>query len=452
MSYNAEAQRVPAWKRLGLKLKGPAAGEDPVPAPSSGNATGHPTQASQQRNGQNPLNSSPASALKRKPQAPLQTPSKKIRLDQQTPASAPSTKKSVKFADGTKQVVKPEKEKKAKQPKKKKEPKKKSETPKADFSLEPALTYLRQWHIARQSWKFNKNHQTLLIKYLFDAEKVPSPDILIFYQYIRDLKGFVRTRLRETAQEIKKQDMEQGEEAFPSSTKDKETKQKEYEAVISDVLKAQHEAQQQMQQNGTNANGKRTFDEVEFVIRVATPEVKQRLYKRIRAEMVLEELSDSESTISTDTTMATTSTASSAADKEVAASSEGLPKRAAPAKPSDGPTQPTKRRRLRKVRTDISDDDSSSDSSSDDDSESSDSTDDDDDDKSDGEDDSSFSSSSDSDSDEEMASTPEESEGDESSSSSSSSSSESESESEASDDGKGGADSSSSESSDSDSD
>ncbi|KAM7207624.1 hypothetical protein V8F20_002102 [Naviculisporaceae sp. PSN 640] len=452
MSYNAGAQRVPAWKRLGLKLKGPAAGEDPISAPSSGNAPGHPTQASQQRNGQNSLNASPASALKRKPQAPLQTPSKKIRLDHQTPASAPSTKKSVKFADDTKEAVKPEKEKKPKQPKKKKEPKKKDETPKADFSLEPALTYLRQWHTARESWKFNKNHQTLLIKYLFDADKVPSADIPIFYQYIRDLKGFVRTRLRETAQEIKKQDMEQGVEAFPASVKDKEEKQKEYEAVISDFLKAQQEFQQQRQQNGTDANRKRTFDEVELVIRVATPEVKQRLYKRIRAEMVLDELSDSENTISTDTTMTTTSTTSSTADKEAAASGEGLPKRAAPSKPSDGPTQPAKRRRLRKVRTDISDDESSSDSSSDDDSDSSESEDDDD--KSEAEDDSSSSSSSDSDSDsdEEMVSTAEGAEGDESSSSSSSSSSESESEPEASDDEKGAEDSSSSESSDSDSD
>ncbi|KAK4219753.1 hypothetical protein QBC37DRAFT_409685 [Rhypophila decipiens] len=461
MSYNTGAQRVPAWKRLGLKLKGPAAGEDTVSAPSSGNATGHPTQASQQRNVQNPMTASPASALKRKQQAPLQTPSKKIRLDEQPPASAPSTlkrQKSVTFTEDTKEVAKAEKEKKPKQPKKKKEPKKqkkKNEAPQSDFSLEPALAYLRQWHTDRQSWKFNKNHQTLLIKYLFDPEKIPSADISTFYLYIRDLKGFVRTRLRETAQEIKKQDMEQGAEAFPASTKNKETKQKEYEAALSDFIKTQQQLQQLRQQNEggasvTNANGKRTFDEVELVIRIANPEVKQRLLKRMRAEMVLDELSDSESTMSTDTTMTTTSTTSSTADKQIANGDDAVAKRPAPVKLNDGSTQPAKRRRLRSIRTEVRDDESSSDSDSDDESGSSDSSDDDDDEKSGDEEDSSSSSSSDDDSDEEMVSNPEQAEGDESSSSSSSSS-ESESEEAATEGGEAG-DSSSSESSDSDDD
>ncbi|KAK3325907.1 hypothetical protein B0H66DRAFT_549744 [Apodospora peruviana] len=434
----APTQRVPAWKRLGLKLKGPASGDDPASSPSSGNASGtpnHSTQASQ--NGRQSLNASPASALKRKQQGSVQTPNKRFRPDeQQTPATNESTlrrQKSVTFAEDTKETVKP-KPAKAKKPKKKeKTPKKIPEAPGPEFSLEPALSYLRQWDTDRESWKFNKNHQTLLIKYLFDANKVPSSDISVFYRYIRDLKGAVRSRLRETAEEIKKKDMEEGVAAFPSSMKDKETRQKEYEAAISAFLQQKHQA------NGggsssTNANGKRTFDEVELVLRIATPEVKQRLLKRIRAEMVLDELSDSESTTSTDTT--TTTTTSSAMSlssdfgrREVAAApTGGSDESRAAVKTNDGPQQPAKRRRLRNRRTGIDDDDSSSDeSSSDEDSDSSDDDEEEERDTLDDADDSSSSSSSDDDSDDsdgDMVIIPSDiGDGNESSSSSSSSSS-----------------------------
>ena len=138
MSYNAAAQRVPAWKRLGLKLKGPA-GEDPVSSISSGNVAGsaNSTPASQQRNVPNSLNASPASALKRKQYTPVETPNKKLRLDEET-QSGSSLKKSVTFAEDTKKAEKIKEAKKAKAAaKKKKAPKKTPET-KADFSLEPA--------------------------------------------------------------------------------------------------------------------------------------------------------------------------------------------------------------------------------------------------------------------------------------------------------------------------
>lgn len=402
---------------MGLKLKGPA-GEDPVSSISSGNVAGsaNSTPASQQRNGPSSLNASPASALKRKQHTPLQTPNKKLRLDEQTPSGSSTLKKSVTFSEDTKVSDKITEAKKAKAAaKKKKAPKKATET-KVDFSLEPALAYLRQWHTDRASWKFNKNHQTLLIKYLFDAEKVPSAEIPIFYEYIRDLKGAVRTRLRETAQEIKKEDMEQGVKGFPSSTKDKETKQAEYQQAVSEFIQNQQELRQQRLQDAAKANGKRTFDEAELVIRLANPEVKQRLLKRIRAEMVLDELSDSESTTSTDTTMTSTSTTSSTAQKELAAADEP----SAAAKSSDGSLQPAKRRRLRKVRTAVDDDESSDDSSSDDDSDASD-------DEESGDEDSSSSSSSDDDSDEEVETPAGLDENESSSSSSSSSGSDSES-------------------------
>jgi hypothetical protein len=283
-------------------------------------------------------------------------------------------KKSVSFAGDTKDSAKEKaKPKKAKS----KKPKKASSTAKSDFSLEPSLVYIRQWHTERDSWKFNKNHQTLLIKYLFDGDKVPSADIPIFYQYIRDLKGFVRTRLRETAAEIKKKDMEAGAGAFPATLKDKETKQMEYEETISRFLQDLQQHQQRRQLNSDspkNANGKRTLDEVEYVLRVATPEIKQRLLKRIRAELVVDELSDSEESSSTsaategaETTATGTSSSSASSGRDAtttAAGAAGTTATTATTGRSDGSQQPAKRRRLRNVRTAIGDDDSSSSSES----------------------------------------------------------------------------------------
>jgi hypothetical protein len=366
---------VPAWKRLGLKLKGPASGEA-IPSPGGANARAKP--AAQVPNAhQARVNGSPASALKRKlpssastpNDAASATPNKKPRrgdqsaADQGTPSSL---RKSVSFADDTKASAKDKPEKK--KAKKKKTPKA-SDAPKADFSLEPSLIYIRQWHTDRASWKFNKNHQTLLIKYLFDGDKVPSADIPIFYQYIRDLKGFVRTRLRETAAEIKQKDMDAGAGAFPAALKDKETKQKEYEETISRFLQDLHQHQQQRREpsgsgsgsaSSKNANGKRTLDEVEYVLRIATPEVKQRLLKRIRAELVVDELSDSEESASTATATSTSSASSaSTAAAAVDGTTTATTTTAATGR-SDGSQQPAKRRRLRNVRTAIGDDDSSS--------------------------------------------------------------------------------------------
>ncbi|KAK4236484.1 hypothetical protein C8A03DRAFT_45531 [Achaetomium macrosporum] len=364
------APRVPAWKRLGLKLKGPAS-EEAIPSSGGPNAGTKPS-AQVPNAHQTRVIGNPASALKRKqpssastPNAvSTHTPNKKPRTEEQTAANrgAPSSvRKSVSFADGTKDNTKNKTSEPAKKKAKKRRAKKTADTPRSDFSLEPSLNYLRQWHTARESWKFNKNHQTLLIKYVFDEDKIPSSDISIFYEYIRDLKGFVRTRLRETAAEIRKKDMEAGEGAFPASVKDKESKQKEYEETISRFLKDLQQHQKQPNGTTTNANGKRALDEVEYVIRVGTPEVKQRLLKRIRAEMVLDELSDSdESTTSTTISASTTTTscsASASGQEAITTADRSRPR-------SDSSQQPAKRRRLRNVRTDVADDSSSSESES----------------------------------------------------------------------------------------
>lgn len=385
-THRAPAQRVPAWKRLGLKLKGAASGESPAFAPTGTGSTDsdanksapahrHPNAnadvsgrlAQAHTNGTKRKQPPTASASASRHTESDLGPVKRLRRD--GPSSTPAedeagsrkSEKSVSFAEDTKG----QEDGDSKSPKKTKKKAKKPKAPKPPkagsveiFSLEPSIAYLRQWDTARESWKFNKNHQTLLIKYVFDQEKLPSADIGTFYKYIRDLKGFVRSRLREAAEEIKQKDMEQGAAAFAKSTQDKEDKQKEYDDVLSQLLQAQQQGDNGTT-NGTNANGKRNFDEVEFVLRTISPEVKQRVLKRMRAEMVLDELSDSdESTTSTTTSSSTNTASSSAAAQETAEAAQGGKR----VKLNDG-SQKVKRRRLRNVRTEnVGSDDSSSES------------------------------------------------------------------------------------------
>lgn len=380
MSY--QAQRVPAWKRLGLKLKGTASGESPAPASSANTATTTPASAHHQSspsstNGikrkEPPYTSAPSRA------APVQATNKRQRTDE----AQSSPRKSVKFTEDTKiesATDKPAEEKKKKAPKKPKQKKTKpvAETPTAEpFSLEPSLAYLRQWHTDRTSWKFNKNHQTLLIKHVFDQGRIPAADVPLFYSYIRDLKGFVRTRLREQAAEIKEKDMEEGAAGFADvkEKEEKDTKQQLYEEVLSKLLKL---GQESVATNDTsNANGKRAFDEVEFTMREMDDQVKQRVIKRMRAELVLDEVSDSEESTTSASTV-TTTTASASSGQEETESAQ--PVREKPAvKLNDGTQPKAKRRRLRNTRTADISDSSSSESDSDSDSSSSDSSDDEDD-------------------------------------------------------------------------
>jgi len=279
----------------------------------------------------------------------------------------PSPKKTVKFTEDTKAPEdKPAAEPK-KAPKKPKEKKKKTKPavePAEPFSLEPSLAYLRQWHSDRGSWKFNKNHQTLLIKHFFDTGRIPAADVPTFLAYIRDLKGFVRTRLREQAAELKKKDMADGAAGFAQVKEKagKESKQELYEEVLSKLLQLPV-GQKEGDSGAVNSKGKRSFDEAEFTAGEMDVDVKQRVVKRMRAELVLQELSESDESTGS---AATTTTTSSAKPSEE--SSEPVAMKTARA--NDG-AQPLKRRRLRKSRTaDISDDSSSSESESDSDSDS----------------------------------------------------------------------------------
>ena len=262
------APRLPAWKRLGLKLKS---------APET------PTEQVQ--------------SPKRK-QSPIEIVEnvKRAKLESQTPSTTapiPDTprlarKKSVSFAPETKIVdgesnkqlfegwaaqqkeqdpafeiksteltsalrtveappiqeqVDPtldEKERRVKRIKKEKCAKaskvEKKNSSTTTTASRPFLKYLHQYHDSRDSWKFNKNHQNQLLKHAFEVAIVPSDHSILLYEYVRGLQGGVRTRLRDTALAIKIGDLEASTAGFPASMADKDQKQHEYDMAMKEYI------------------------------------------------------------------------------------------------------------------------------------------------------------------------------------------------------------------------
>jgi hypothetical protein len=407
--------RAPAGKRSGLKHK--AASNDQREDASSHSPAAFAT-ASMREGG--------AASAKRKPSAaPPSGYSAKKRRSEDVSTGTPRTPKSVSFAaepevltlaTPTTNGKKGPKKQRQDTPASKKATEPNSKNParpakpvtkklNSTANLQSAVDYLRQWHSARDQWKFNKNHQTRLLEYVFSEENtIPPLDINIFYEYIKPLKGFVRKRLRETAEQLRQKDMEQGAAGFPSSatagSDAAARKQAEYEQVIAGY----------MQQEKPATPTKRRFEEVEYVLRTTDREMQQRVVKRMRAETVIEELGDSESddAARATTTMSAASTSSKAGSEgssEPGGASLGDGDKRV--KLNDGSQR--RLRKNRKVRTaEVEDSSSSSESESESETSSS----------------GSDSSSDDSDSDEEMAENPAQNNAETSSSSSSSSESE----------------------------
>lgn len=353
---------VPAWKRLGLKLKG--ANSDGSPAATISQPTATTTSAPppgrfahhQQRSNFNADGQYGTPAFNKRKQFPSgQYPASDSKRPRWDNSDFTPSKKSVSFSQDTKKAA----PKKPKPAKKKKASKPQPNPPPHD--LTPSLEYLRTWHKARDAWKFNKNHQTLLLKYTYKAEALPAADIDAFYLYINDIKGGSRTRLIEQAEEVRKKDMEAGPKGFPDGTKGAEEKQGQYEEMLANLLKEKEAAKEDGSSNGAP---KRSFDEVEFTLRTVDKDVQQRLVKRMRAELVIDVLKSS----SGEDDAAAPSATSSRVKVPVLNGTD------AKATGAEGAKQKTKRRKkLRTADTDSSSSESESSSDSDSDSSSDDS-------------------------------------------------------------------------------
>ncbi|KAG8168665.1 hypothetical protein KVR01_001414 [Diaporthe batatas] len=351
---------VPAWKRLGLKLKG--ASSDGSPAATTSQPTTTAASAPppgrfahhQQRSNFNPDGQYGTPAFnKRKQFQSGSYPASDNKRPRWDDSDFTPSKKSVSFSQDTKKAAL-KKPKPAKKKKKASKPQPASQT----HDLTPSLEYLRTWHKARDAWKFNKNHQTLLLKYMYKAEALPAADIDTFYLYISDIKGGSRTRLIEQAEEIRKKDMEAGPKAFPEGTKGAEEKQGQYEEMLAGLLKENNAAKES---GGSNAAPKRSFDEVEFTLRTADKDVQQRLVKRMRAELVIDTLKSSSSEDDTGAPSVSTAKATSSRVKVPVQTGAN-----ANSNGTEGTKQKAKRRKkLRTADSSSSESESSSDSDSD---------------------------------------------------------------------------------------
>ncbi|KAI6382655.1 hypothetical protein MCOR25_000655 [Pyricularia grisea] len=361
------AQRVPAWKRLGLKLKGSADNDSTSLLPPSQPAAVATSSPSSNISGYSSNN-------KRKDHPVSNGIADEASVSKRSRTGLDHTfqgrRKSVTFADGTKGsdpvppvATETPSKPKSKKNKKKSKGSKTEKQPGQDFKptqIQPELSkYLREWETSRENWKFKKNYQTLLIKYAFTPEMVPAADFGIFLKYSRDSKGASRDWLKKSAEEVRKKDLD----FTAASTGDVAKGSEQYQSLLVTMLQS-HPG------SGTNANGKRVrgdYNEEDFVmggtnaVDTRDPEVTQRLVKRLRAELVLDELSsgdDSEATMTTSTT-GTSDADSTPRDSKLASTSDA-------AVLGDIGAKDGRRKRNRNKRTLAEDDASSSSDSSDD--------------------------------------------------------------------------------------
>ena len=230
----------------------------------------------------------------------------------------------------------------AKKPKKEKKPRK-AKSPKSQKvvkstkQLDPALSYLKLFHESKDTWKFNKIHQINLLKNAFDVERIPSEYIEIFYTYVTGLKGRARTQLRDAAIAIKVKAQESAVE--PAEDMDIIAPGKELEGHI---------------EEGVAIAAPDSASKIGYEERVLQPlsdlTIKQRMAKRMRAERILDGLAQEAQEPGEEVNGSSESVKDEEGDRE---SQKRL-------KMSDGLMQRV--RRKRKQRTNAVEDSSSSDS------------------------------------------------------------------------------------------
>lgn len=167
-------------------------------------------------------------------------PSKQEKADsKEDPPKAKDSRKQKKKETGqtpvapeSEESLKPTEQSKSKKARKPKTAKSLT-TPTSTLPEKPFLAYLKQYTDSRSTWKFNKNHQTHLLKHIFNIDIVPSVYAYYIYEYVKGLQGGVRTRLRDSALAVKVKDLE---EAFPADMEHPEQQKKEYESAMNEYV------------------------------------------------------------------------------------------------------------------------------------------------------------------------------------------------------------------------
>jgi hypothetical protein len=245
-----EAPRVPAWKRLGLKLKYAQdinTATSPLPIPQRATPNGIPATAN--LNGQaNGRAVTPPPSKKRRLDEHASTPADDapdgLKRSSSLKSSRPNVRKSVSFTPETKEddgesanfmqdkwdqqaqddqineflareaenaeaalklqtsavepgdesslltaVKKPKREKKDKRPAEQATLNVTSHPAKSTGKSKDALDYLEQYQSSRSTWKFNKNREVWLLKHILSKSDIPSPYESALSEYLSGMKS-----------------------------------------------------------------------------------------------------------------------------------------------------------------------------------------------------------------------------------------------------------------------
>jgi hypothetical protein len=145
----------------------------------------------------------------------------------------------------------------------------------------PFLSYLKQYTDSRDTWKFNKNHQTHLLKHIFNIDIVPSEYAHYIYEYVKGLQGGVRTRLRDSALAVKVKDLE---EPFSEDMENSEQRKREYDVAMNEYVATMMAAEV----------GPNVRYEEGVLLGLSDLAMPTRVAKRKRVERVLAELASGE--------------------------------------------------------------------------------------------------------------------------------------------------------------
>lgn len=147
----------------------------------------------------------------------------------------------------------------------------------------PALVYLDQYHHSRGHWKFNKAKQSYLLKHLLDIDRIPPRYDEALVDYLRHLQSeAARTRVKEAMYAYKTQDVAELMEVDEPTRKERRQQYEDALAFFVGRLK--------------NQQGTDIFNEgCSTAIYKTDDERARKLQRRLRAEAILWALSRGES-------------------------------------------------------------------------------------------------------------------------------------------------------------
>lgn len=310
----ANETHVPAWKKLGLKLKY-AKEEDPE---QHTEARGRCEKDESVQGSEEPVKKAEGDKKEKKKKRRLeetedkgdsaaadeesskrkkkQKKEKKVSFSAETKVEdgcgdegAKGEKSEDAVPDGNSGDVqteeKPGAEEKRQRMKEKKERKKKQEqlqpqAPPSNIHETPILQYLHLYHENRSAWKFQKNRETQLFKHILAPERVPTEYNAALLSYLHGLKGeAARQRLSQSAEEVVKTEME---EQIAKENAEEAPKEGQSAPDMADYYKAVEAFRKRLSQGSDDLNNIEALEGQETV----SGDLRKRLEKRLRAEVI----------------------------------------------------------------------------------------------------------------------------------------------------------------------